>query len=248
MDIGTAKPDAELLRRAPHRLIDIRDPTEPYSAADFCADAKREIEIILAKGRIPLLVGGTMLYFRALQKGLAVLPAADPSVREQLEKKAETQGWLALHAELKKIDPLSAARIHPNDPQRIQRALEVYALTGKPISALLPSDRADLHKKIECRFDQMLTQGFLDEVKTLYARGDLNLSMPSIRAVGYQQAWGYLAGEYGFEQFREKAIIATRQLAKRQMTWLRTWPQTHYFSVPDAQLLDSILTHLQTLD
>lgn len=245
MDIGTAKPTAEELKQAPHRLIDIRDPSEAYSAADFCHDATCEIENIFALGKIPLLVGGTMLYFRALQQGLSSLPAADETTRRFILEKANQLGWQALHDELAKIDPLTAKRIHPNDPQRLSRALEIYYLTGKSLSehfattktsdqkyefisiGLLPENRAWLHERIAKRFHLMLKQGFLDEVKQLHDRGDLSPDLPSIRAVGYRQAWMYLDNKISYDEFVEQGIVATRQLAKRQITWLRTWPDLH---------------------
>lgn len=251
MNIGTAKPDAETLARAPHRLIDIRDPLEPYSAADFCHDVHREIKEIIANGNRPLLVGGTMLYYRALQQGLSALPAADAEVRNAISQEADALGWQAMHDKLKAVDPESAERIHPNDPQRLQRALEVYRVTGKPLSdlrgmqeeppfdfinlALMPEDRALLHKQIERRFDQMLSQGFIDEVKRLKARGDLHLDLPSMRCVGYRQAWQYLEGDLSEDEMRERAIIATRQLAKRQITWLRSWPDLNVLTSPDLE-------------
>lgn len=240
MDIGTAKPDAALLKRAPHRLIDICDPDEVYSAARFRDDALRHIDDIHRAGRVPLLVGGTMLYFRALLEGLSELPPADPAIRRQLEAEASVQGWEGLHRRLQEVDPEAATRIHPNDPQRLQRALEVWLLTGKPISALqkvrndaltsrfrvasvalMPQDRAVLHQRIEKRFDQMLASGFVDEVKRLRASGKLSLEVPSMKSVGYRQVWQYLDGEFGFDEMRDKCIVATRQLAKRQLTWLR---------------------------
>ena len=239
MDIGTAKPDAATLEMAPHALIDIRDPAEAYSAADFRADALEEISRITAAGRVPLLTGGTMLYFRALTRGLAVLPSADPEVRERLEREAQEQGWPAMHERLARLDPEAAGRIHPNDPQRTQRALEVIALTGRKMSELqarqqpsdfpcrllrivaCPQPRAVLHQRIEQRFDQMLDAGFIDEVRALRNRGDLNADMPSMRCVGYRQAWNFLDGEITYENMRLKGIAATRQLAKRQLTWLR---------------------------
>ena len=239
MDIGTAKPDAQTLRRAPHRLIDIRDPSESYSAADFCTDALREMKSITAAGKVPLLVGGTMLYFRSLEHGLSELPAADAKVRDLLEKQAADIGWPAMHEILQQKDPLAASRIHPNDPQRIQRALEVIYITDKPMSELQnestgksldyrvhkiiisPEPRSVLHHRIEQRFDLMIEDGFIDEIKSLYRRSDLNADIPSMRAVGYRQAWQWLEGTCSFEQMREKAIAATRQLAKRQLTWLR---------------------------
>lgn len=256
MDIGTAKPDAATLLMAPHRLIDIRDPAEKYSAGDFRTDALREIAEVIKLGKIPLLVGGTMMYFRVLQQGLADLPKADEALRADLLAEAVAKGWDVLHEQLRQIDPLAANRIHPRDAQRIQRALEVYLLTGKTITAiqaentnplsayqvhnlaLMPSQRATLHERIALRFDQMLAQGFLDEVNRLYARGDLTVDMPSIRSVGYRQAWEYLAGNVALPEMREKAIAATRQLAKRQITWLRTWPDVAMFDtegdVPSA--------------
>ena len=240
MDIGTAKPDAQTLRCAPHRLIDILDPAEAYSAAQFRADALREMAAITAAGRIPLLVGGTMLYFRALQYGLSDLPSADPAVRARLDAWAERDGWQALHDRLAEVDPVSAARIHPNDPQRLQRALEVFELTGRPLSSfhaegragdfnyrllklgLLPADRAVLHERIALRFRGMLESGLLEEVETLRSRGDLDLSMPSMRSVGYRQVWEYLDGAYDYATMERKGIAASRQLAKRQLTWLRS--------------------------
>ncbi|WP_062263743.1 tRNA (adenosine(37)-N6)-dimethylallyltransferase MiaA [Endozoicomonas arenosclerae] len=246
MDIGTAKPSAEELDRAPHRLIDIRDPSEPYSAADFREDALREMTEITNKGKIPLLVGGTMLYFKALRDGLATLPAADPAIRDALMKRASTEGWSALHEELQTVDPVAANRIKPTDTQRLQRALEVYHATGKALSlwhseqeasrlpynvvnlAIAPKDRSVLHQRIEARFRMMLDQHFIEEVRGLYERGDLNISLPSIRAVGYRQVWGYLEGEMDYSTMVEKGVIATRQLAKRQLTWLRSWPDVNW--------------------
>lgn len=247
MDIGTAKPGSDILRIAPHRLINIRDPHEAYSAAQFRTDALHEILEILKQGKIPLLVGGTMLYFRALQKGIAAMPSADTECRTQLTEEAQQLGWPALHKELQAIDPEAADRIHPHDSQRIQRALEVYRLSGKSLSewqkqqakeaeqfetiniVVAPEDRAILHERIVIRFKQMLAEGLVDEVKRLYARGDLNLTMPAIRSVGYRQVWEYLQGKYSYEEMCEKGIIATRQLAKRQLTWLRSWPNTAWF-------------------
>lgn len=240
MDIGTAKPTAEELALAPHRLIDIIDPLDAYSAADFRRDALREMADIVAKGRIPLLVGGTMLYYKALLEGLSPLPEADPGVRAQIELEAATQGWAALHAELCRIDPVAGARIHPNDPQRLSRALEVFRLTGKNLTELTqlqgeplpyrtmqfviaPSDRAWLRERIALRFDTMLAQGFEREVTRLLQRGDLNPSLPSIRCVGYRQMWDYLTGVLSYDEMRYRGIVATCQLAKRQMTWLRGW-------------------------
>ncbi len=239
MDIGTAKPDAETLKLAPHRLIDIRDAAEAYSAAEFCADALREMRSITAAGKIPLLVGGTMLYFRALEYGLSELPAADPQVRKRLEQQAAEIGWSGMHELLRQKDPQAASRIHPNDPQRIQRALEVISVSGQSMSDLYdktsayaldyrlhkivisPEPRSVLHQRIEQRFDLMIAAGFVDEMKSLFARSDLNPALPSMRAVGYRQAWEWLEGKCTFDEMREKAIVATRQLAKRQLTWLR---------------------------
>ncbi|MGF1772410.1 tRNA (adenosine(37)-N6)-dimethylallyltransferase MiaA [Vibrio wakamikoensis] len=240
MDIGTAKPDAEELALAPHRLIDILDPAESYSAADFRRDALNEIAKIHAEGKIPLLVGGTMLYFKALLQGLSPLPAANPEIRAQIEKESQEKGWQVLHNELKQIDPVSAERIHPNDPQRLSRALEVYRISGKSLTeltetkgeplpfrvkqfAVAPKDRALLHKRIELRFEKMIQAGFEDEVKALYAREDLHPDLPSIRCVGYRQMWEYLDGESTLDDAIFRGICATRQLAKRQITWLRSW-------------------------
>ncbi len=258
MDIGTAKPDAALLARAPHRLIDILDPAEAYSAARFRADALREMAEITAAGRIPLLVGGTGLYFRALRRGLSELPAADPVVRARLEQAAAEQGWEALHRRLREVDPVAAARIHPNDPQRLQRALEVYELTGRPLSvqqcggvdalpyrvlalALAPAERSLLHERISRRFHGMLEQGLVAEVEGLYRRGDLGPDKPAIRCVGYRQVWHYLAGEVDYAAMVEQGISATRQLAKRQFTWLRSEQDSDWFDSADAEVLDKVL-------
>jgi tRNA dimethylallyltransferase len=245
MDIGTGKPDAEILEAAPHRLIDICDASEPYSAARFCADAEREMAEITASGKIPLLVGGTMLYFRALQQGLSPLPGADRQVRARIEAEAVAEGWTALHRRLAAVDPVTARRIHPNDPQRIQRALEVFEITGRPLSDLIglpkrsalpyrllklaraPEVRAVLHRRIEQRFLRMLDLGFETEVRALWARGDLTPEMPSMRCVGYRQMLKYLFSEYTFEEMVQRAIVATRQLAKRQLTWLRSESDIH---------------------
>lgn len=251
MDIGTAKPEPHVLAQIRHHLVDILEPTEAYSAAQFRADALAAIEDILARGRIPLLTGGTMLYFRALERGLAQLPQADPEIRARLEDEAQKRGWPALHARLAEVDPEAAQRIHANDPQRIQRALEVYALTGEPLSDLLkreggepfpyplakwviaPRDRAWLHARIEARFRQMLAQGFVDEVAQLRARGDLDLSKPSMRAVGYRQVWEYLDGRYDYDTMLARGIAATRQFAKRQFTWLRSDTGADWFASED---------------
>ncbi|MBY4677056.1 tRNA (adenosine(37)-N6)-dimethylallyltransferase MiaA [Marinobacterium arenosum] len=259
MDIGTAKPDADTLARYPHRLIDLLDPSESYSAADFRRDALREIDQIHAAGRIPLLAGGTMLYFQALQNGLANLPSADEQVRAELLAEAQRLGWPAMHERLRRIDPQSAARLKPNDSQRLQRALEVHRLTGRTLTelwaeqqqqklpfpvvslAVMPPERAELHRRIAERFQLMLAQGFIDEVRTLWERGDLNLQMPSIRCVGYRQVWQYFAGEWDHDTMVDKAIIATRQLAKRQVTWLRSWPDLHWLDSQDSNLQDNAL-------
>lgn len=245
MDIGTAKPTPEERARVPHHLIDILDPAESYSAMQFRSDALRLIGEILGRNRLPLLVGGTMLYFKALQDGLDDLPPADPNLRAQLDSEAARHGVPAQHARLAALDPETAARLKPNDAQRIQRALEIYLLTGKPMSQLLarapkaelpfmllpislePSDRSALHARIAARFDAMLKHpgGLLDEVASLRARGDLHLGLPSMRCVGYRQGWEYLDGAYDFPTLREKGIAATRQLAKRQITWLRAMPE-----------------------
>lgn len=255
MDIGTAKPDAATLARAPHHLLDIREPTEAYSAAAFCDDALRLMSDIVARGKVPLLVGGTMLYFRALLKGLDDLPRADAALRQRLEIEAASRGWPALHADLARVDPLTAVRLAPNDSQRIGRALEIYQLTGTPMSALLdqvhtalpyrvlqlaliPSDRAVLHQRIATRFDAMLADGLIDEVKTLRQMPALTADLPAMRAVGYRQAWAYLNGEIDLNGLREQGLAATRQLAKRQLTWLRSWP--------DAVTLDCLAPDLET--
>jgi len=239
MNIGTAKPDAATLAIAPHHLIDIIEPTERYSAAQFRHDALHLMADITARGKIPFLVGGTMLYFKALREGLSGLPQADPELRAELDARAAEIGWPAMHAELARVDPETAARLKPTDPQRIQRALEVYELTGEPMSllmareapeplpyrilpiGLMPSDRAVLHQRIADRFDTMLAQGLIDEVKWLRSHYELNALMPAMRCVGYRQTWQYLEGEFDYDTLRDKGLAATRQLAKRQMTWLR---------------------------
>lgn len=253
MDIGTAKPTAEELALAPHRLIDIKDPSEVYSAADFRADALREMEEIVAKERIPLLVGGTMLYFKALLEGLSPLPSAEPAIRAKIEQEAKEQGWQALHDELCRIDPVAGARIHPNDPQRLSRALEVFRISGKTLTeltetkgeplpfevhqfAIAPKERGELHRRIELRFDKMIEAGFKEEVRALYDRGDLHPDMPSIRCVGYRQMWDHLAGSCSLEDAVYRGVCATRQLAKRQITWLRSWDNLTWLDSDDAQL------------
>lgn len=262
MDIGTAKPEAEVLAEAPHRLIDILDPAEAYSAARFRSDALAHMAQITAAGKIPLLVGGTMLYFRALQQGLASLPEADEAVRARLAAEAKEHGWQALHRRLGEVDPPSAARIHPNDPQRLMRALEVHALTGRPLSelwqeqeahalpyrvvklAVAPEDRAELHQRIARRFEAMLCNGLVEEVERLYRRGDLHPELPSIRCVGYRQVWQYLEGKLSREQMSERGIVATRQLAKRQFTWLRSEQNQQWFATFDDRLLEKVLKFL----
>lgn len=238
MDIGTAKPGVAARTRVPHHLIDIRDPGQSYSAGEFVSDARRAIEAIRARGRLPLLVGGTMLYLRALRGGLADLPQAAPELRRMLDARAVAEGWAALHAELRRLDPLAAARIHPNDPQRIQRALEVCITTGQPLSQLqrertstvspgefrtwaVAPERARLHARIEQRLHAMFAAGFLEEVRALRQRGDLTATHPSMRAVGYRQLWACLEGSGTLEDAERRAVAATRQLARRQLTWLR---------------------------
>ena len=268
LNIGAARPTEAELARAPHRLMGFRDPAEPYSAAAFRADALAEIGQIHQQGRIPLLVGGTMLYFRALLKGLAPLPAADPAVRAVLEQEAAEQGWPALHRQLAAVDAETAARLQPNDGQRIQRALEVYRLTGEPLSewhrrqpdeglsdshdsaadpfpftvvsmALAPATRAQLHSRIAERFRGMLDDGLVDEVRQLRQRPGIHPGLPSMKAVGYRQVWDYLDGRYDYDEMVERGIIATRQLAKRQFTWLRGWSDLHWFDSDDPDLVDA---------
>lgn len=263
MDIGTAKPTADILAQAPHRLIDIVDPAEKYSAGHFCQEALAEIQAIHSAGRIPLLVGGTMLYFHSLQQGLSILPSADPQVRQRLNQEAEQIGWSAMHQRLNEIDPPAAQRIHPNDAQRIQRALEVYEVSGCTITAwyakfvpqrwsypivklvIAPTQRDVLHARIAQRFQTMLEKGLIDEVRGLYMRGDLNLDLPSMRCVGYRQVWHYLAGELDYERLPEKVIIATRQLAKRQLTWLRAQADAHWFDTERLNSAQVILNFLK---
>lgn len=260
MDIGTAKPSAAELAMAPHRLIDICDPAALYSAGQFCADAVREIADITNANHVPLLVGGTMLYFNKLLFGLADLPTANAEIREALVHDAERIGWPAMHARLALVDPVAAAKIKPQDPQRIQRALEVYLITGKPISelqqthhqallseyqvisiALIPQDRAWLHDRIAKRFELMLSQGLIDEVRALRERGDIHPDLPSMRIVGYRQVWEYLDGKIDFDTMKAKGMAATRQLAKRQLTWLRSWKALSVFDPRDANLVEKVL-------
>ena len=261
MDIGTAKPSKAELALAPHRLIDICDPAESYSAANFRTDALREMQEISTQGKIPLLVGGTMLYYKALLEGLSPLPSADEKVRSEIEAKAALIGWSGLHQELSKIDPISAQRINPNDSQRINRALEVFYLTGKTLTeltaqkgealpydilqfAIAPEQREVLHLRIEQRFHKMIELGFQQEVEKLYRRPDLNEDLPSIRCVGYRQMWEYLRGDYDHDEMIFRGICATRQLAKRQITWLRGWtsPIQWLDSLQPAQALEKVLT------
>ena len=271
MDIGTAKPTAHELAEVPHHLINICDPLAPYSAASFVADAQALMQEITARGKLPLLVGGTMLYFKALLNGLDDMPRADAGVRAVIEAEAQQQGWPALHAQLARVDPVTAARLNPADGQRIQRALEVYRVSGQPLSsfhtakpvpgnmahltaqekaqtgqvliALEPADRAWLHARIAQRFDAMLAQGFLDEVKALRARGDLHPDLPAMRCVGYRQAWEALDGLWPLVELRDKGIFATRQLAKRQLTWLRSMPQRSVVACDAPDALDQVLAH-----
>ena len=292
MDIGTAKPTAEELRRAPHRLIDICDPAETYSAADFRRDALAEMAEITAAGKIPLLVGGTMMYFKALLHGISGLPSASPAMRRALEQEAEAHGWEALHQELQRSDAVAAERIHPNNRQRLMRALEVLRLTGKPISefwraeseagekstaaaqddggiedytyftrwqadetpllpytvtqfAIMPSERRMLHERIRLRFLKMLEAGFVDEVRALMLREDLHPDLPSMRCVGYRQAWNYLSGEDDYETFVSKGVAATRQLAKRQLTWLRKWSDVNLLESDDKDIAGTALKKIR---
>ncbi|HHE6469753.1 TPA: tRNA (adenosine(37)-N6)-dimethylallyltransferase MiaA [Providencia rettgeri] len=252
MDIGTAKPTAEELSQAPHRLIDILDPSLPYSAADFRRDALNAMAEITSQGKIPLLVGGTMLYFKALLEGLSPLPSADPTVRTKIEHIAKEQGWGEIHRRLTEVDPVAAARIHPNDPQRLSRALEVYLISGQTLTemtqtageelpynvfqfAIAPQDRKILHERIEQRFHLMIDAGFEEEVRKLHQRNDLHVDLPSIRCVGYRQMWSYLDGEISHDEMIYRGICATRQLAKRQITWLRGWENVHWLDSEQPQ-------------
>ncbi len=261
MDIGTAKPNAEELAKAPHRLIDIIDPAESYSMADFRSDALAHIKELHSQGKVPLLVGGTMMYFKGLLEGLSPLPEADDAVRAQLETEAKEQGWPALHQQLQEIDPQAAAKINANDSQRINRALEVFRISGKTITelqqtkaqaldfpvyqfAIAPSDRKVLHQRIEKRFKIMLEQGFENEVLSLYNRNDLHPDLPSIRCVGYRQMWDYIAGEIDYDEMVFRGIAATRQLAKRQLTWLRGWPDLTWLESGDRENLQRIVSSL----
>ena len=259
MDIGSAKPSLQELARAPHRLIDIRDPAEPYSAADFRDDALREMRQITAAGRTPLLVGGTMMYAKRLLEGVANLPPADPAIRAELQREVERDGLAALHEALAHIDPESARRIHPNDPQRLMRAMEVYRASNMTLTELwrqqrpetfpwkvlsigvTPLERRILHERIAERFDVMLKAGLIEEVASLRARGDLHANLPSMKSVGYRQVWEYLDGESDIEQLRQRTVVATRQLAKRQLTWLRGWPGLHWTDTQGNDALSEIL-------
>lgn len=263
LDIGSAKPGPAVLARAPHRLIDIADPAEAYSAARFRDDALAAIREVRARGRIPVLVGGTMLYFRALLQGLSPLPPADPAVRARLETEAAAAGWPALHRRLAAVDPATAARLHPRDAQRIQRALEVHALTGEPPSALraaapaerspgrpvkvavAPASRAELHRRIGQRFRAMLDAGLIEEVAALRARGDLDASLPALRAVGYRQVWDYLEGATRHEDLAERGAAATRRFARRQLTWLRRERDLHWLDAQDAAVQNRLRDHLR---
>jgi len=268
MNIGTGKPEKEVLDIAPHRLIDFIDPALPYSASQFCTDAFREIDEIIDVGDTPLLVGGTMLYFRVLRDGLADMPEAQPQVRAEIEKVALEQGWEEVHRQLAVVDPDSAARIHPNDPQRLQRALEVFRVSGQTMTslhaqmqadqqaalpynlhffAIQPADRGVLHGQIETRFLQMLKDGLVEEVRALRSRGDLHHQLPSIKSVGYRQVWQYLEGEIDYDAMVEKGIIATRQLAKRQLTWLRSWPSLQSLSDSSAHSVQHVLKYMDTI-
>jgi tRNA dimethylallyltransferase len=263
MDIGTAKPDARTRACAPHHLVDILDPAEAYSAGRFLVDARAAIADIRRRGRLPLLVGGTMLYFRALQSGLAALPAADPGMRARIDARALTEGWPALHAELARLDPVAAAAIKPNDRQRIQRALEVVCLTGEPLGlrrnqdlrggsrpgdlkiVLAPLDRDARAARVEARFRRMMELGFLEETRRLYSRGDLGPHLPSIRAVGYRQLWEHLTGRLRLEEAVERGIVATRQLARRQMTWLRAEPGAEWVDALDSGAIAHIRAQVE---
>lgn len=259
MNIGTSKPAPALLKKIPHHLVNIREPYENYSAADFREDALQTLQDIYARGKTPFLVGGTMLYFRVLQQGLAELPGPNEPVRARILNEAKELGWHAMHQRLAKVDAIAAKRIHPNDPQRLQRALEVFEVTGEPISshwqrqthdplpfqfmnlATAPSDRAVLHQRIVTRFHQMLSDGFIEEVKGLQAEGKLTADMPSMRSVGYRQVWKYLQGRYTHDELIEQGVIATRQLAKRQLTWLRSWQGLEWLESEDPQRLSKAL-------
>jgi tRNA dimethylallyltransferase len=265
MNVGTAKPSAAERVAVAHHLIDILEPTQAYSAAQFRADAIGLIEKIIARGRLPLLAGGTMLYFKALREGLSELPQSDPAVRAEIDAEAVQRGWPALHAELARIDATTAARLAPNDSQRIQRALEVHRLTGEPMSklfasrqraalpfrlvqiALVPQDRGELHRRIAMRFEAMLKQGLVEELRALRSRYALRAELPSMRCVGYRQAWQFVEGEIGEDALRERGIIATRQLAKHQLTWLRSTPDTEIFDCFGPNLARAVNQRLESV-
>ncbi len=262
MDIGTAKPSLEIRAQIPHHLIDILDPVQSFSAGQFRRQAIKLIEAIRQSGKLPILAGGTMLYFHGLLGGLAQLPVADVQVRAEIDLEARRLGWRVMHQQLAEIDPQSAARIHPNDTQRIQRALEVYRVSGKPLTewiegnrkttfpypkiplVVAPKDRAVLHRRIERRFYKMLEQGFVEEVRELYRRKDMHQNLPAMRSVGYRQIWSYLAGDMDRETMIDKAIIATRQLAKRQFTWLRRYREAQWFDSEDNQIINAVISEI----
>lgn len=261
MDIGTAKPTKSELAQYPHKLIDLRDASESYSAADFCRDALAEIAEIRGNNRIPLLVGGTMMYFKSLIEGISPLPTANAEIRQEIETEALAKGWQAMHDQLAEIDPVSAERIHPNDPQRLTRALEVYRLTSNTLTqltqikgakldgdvlqlAITPKERSTLHERIALRYQQMIDMGFEQEVIKLKSRDDLHQDLPSIRCVGYRQMWQYLEGEFDHDEMIFRGVCATRQLAKRQLTWLRNWPDLHWLTTDDKTNLAQVLSLL----
>jgi len=269
MDIGTGKPDTETLKQFPHELMDILDPTQAYSASDFRSDAITVIQRGLSEGKTPLLVGGTMLYFKVLRDGIATMPSADAATRQRILDHAEKEGWSGVHSWLADVDPDAAARIHPNDPQRLQRALEVYLVSGRTMSefhrdeqqnggndnnlpfnlrflAIVPEDRGELHERIAQRFQKMLDEGLVDEVRKLHNRGDLEEGLPSIKSVGYRQVWQYLEGQLDYDQMVERSIIATRQLAKRQLTWLRSWENMASLSGLQAQSTAEVLKYVDS--
>lgn len=262
MNIGTAKPTAAEQALAPHQLIDLLDPSAAYSAADFRRDALAAMAKSTAAGRIPLLVGGTMLYFKALLEGLSPLPSADAAIRADIEREAQHLGWEVLHQQLAQIDPVAAARIHPNDPQRLSRALEVFRISGKTLTeltqrkgdalpykvlqfAIAPTERAELHRRINERFRLMLAQGFEQEVRALRERGDLHPNLPAIRCVGYRQMWDYLSGEVSYDDMVAKGTAATRQLAKRQLTWLRGWPEVQWLDTHNKALAQDVVAQIR---
>lgn len=264
MNIGTAKPDSKTQQDAPHHLIDICSPEARYSAAEFCEDAWAISDAVIARGKIPLLVGGTMMYFRAFQQGLSTLPKADEGVRAELVMQHVMHGSEHMHDWLKRVDPVSALRLHPNDTQRVQRALEVYLLTNTPLAdyfaepaipsnvkfvniSLFPARRAWLHERIACRFDAMLADGFVHEVSNLITQWDLTSSHPSMRSVGYRQALDYLDGRTDYTTFRDRGVAATRQLAKRQLTWLRSWPEACVFDPEDPTCMAQVLAHVRQI-